>query len=567
MFTTHNTTQGDLKTLEEAYDAFLTRFPLCYGYWKKYVDGVTRLGGGRARAAAVYERSVVAAKACVPAWEQFCAWHLACTQEDLATVATTQEARTAVVAAQRARYERAVEAVGLDFGAGGLWGAFAAFEGGLGGAEEGVRRAVGVLLRACAVPLAAADALWTQLRGLVAQHALAAVLPAADAAAYAAARASCPLEEQFRLEDDTRRALLARAQATHDAATALAAARAPYERVVGHRAYFHVAPLEDVYLRAWRAYLALETRHGARPRIVALYERCLVACAYYPEFWVSYARFLEEGAGKDESGATATNAGESSESKSTATETATATATTAAEAVYHRAFEVLGHGAEHGAELPVAYAQFCEAHGRIDEARSVLVRAQEGCNGSACAELVVARAEFEVRQGCRGAAVAVPRAATDTVRDTPGRLCVWTRLCRLLASGDCGEDDELTHTTEAMLEALPKCAEAWACAVDAAVGATVWCAQPEARRRALALARGLLARMLGARAEAGALDAGAQAAWWRRWRALEARSGTAETLAGVAGDADAVARADAEHRALAQLLWVDSPAGRRALGV
>lgn len=517
---------------------------------------MARLGGGRARVAAVYERSVAAAAPCVQAWDSYLAWHLARTLEDLqplpapSTSSSSSPPREALLSAQRARYERAVGAVGLDYGAQGVWAAWAGFERGVAGS---VRGAVGVLLRACGVPLAGADALWAQLRALVAQHALPDVLPAAEAAAYAAARAAAPVEEQLRVEDDTRRALLARAQTAHAAAAALAAARAPYERVVGHRAYFHVAPVDDVYRRAWRAYLALETAHGARARVVALYERCLVACTYYPEFWVAYARYLEDSP-------TDTSSDTASEADDNAAEAE-------AEKVYRRALGVLGEGVAHGAEVVVAYAGFCEAHGRVDEARAVLVRAQqaEGQRGMACAAVAVARAELEARAGDDGAAAAVLRAATEAVRDTPARLCVWTRLCRLHAArGDVGA---LRAATDAMLAALPACADAWAAAVDAAEGAAVWGARAETRGAALGLARALLARMLGARAEAGPLGADARAAWWPRWRELEARAGCAETAAGVAGDADAVARADAEHRDLAQLLWVDSPAGRRALGI
>lgn len=37
-------TQGDIQHLRAAYDAFLARFPLCYGYWKKYAEAERRHG-------------------------------------------------------------------------------------------------------------------------------------------------------------------------------------------------------------------------------------------------------------------------------------------------------------------------------------------------------------------------------------------------------------------------------------------------------------------------------------------------------------------------------------------
>lgn len=36
--------QNELLAAREAYDAFLSRYPYCYGYWKKYADYEKRKG-------------------------------------------------------------------------------------------------------------------------------------------------------------------------------------------------------------------------------------------------------------------------------------------------------------------------------------------------------------------------------------------------------------------------------------------------------------------------------------------------------------------------------------------
>ena len=59
------------------------------------------------------------------------------------------------------------------------------------------------------------------------------------------------------------------------------------------RPYFHVVPLDKRQLRAWRDYLELEAADGDHHSLVQLYERCLIACAQYEEFWMQYARYLE----------------------------------------------------------------------------------------------------------------------------------------------------------------------------------------------------------------------------------------------------------------------------------
>lgn len=59
------------------------------------------------------------------------------------------------------------------------------------------------------------------------------------------------------------------------------------------RPYFHVRPLERAQLRNWREYLDFEVAAGSQERSIVLFERCLIACALYEEFWVKYTRYLE----------------------------------------------------------------------------------------------------------------------------------------------------------------------------------------------------------------------------------------------------------------------------------
>lgn len=36
--------QSDVEAAREAYDAFLSHYPYCYGYWRKYADYEKRKG-------------------------------------------------------------------------------------------------------------------------------------------------------------------------------------------------------------------------------------------------------------------------------------------------------------------------------------------------------------------------------------------------------------------------------------------------------------------------------------------------------------------------------------------
>lgn len=66
------------------------------------------------------------------------------------------------------------------------------------------------------------------------------------------------------------------------------------------RPYFHVTELDEGQLANWRKYLDFEEAEGAYARVQFLYERCLVTCAHYDEFWLRYARWMSAQEGKEE---------------------------------------------------------------------------------------------------------------------------------------------------------------------------------------------------------------------------------------------------------------------------
>lgn len=59
------------------------------------------------------------------------------------------------------------------------------------------------------------------------------------------------------------------------------------------RPYFHVKQLERIQLKNWKEYLDYEIDQGDKKRILVLFERCLIACALYEEFWMKLIRYLE----------------------------------------------------------------------------------------------------------------------------------------------------------------------------------------------------------------------------------------------------------------------------------
>jgi len=58
------------------------------------------------------------------------------------------------------------------------------------------------------------------------------------------------------------------------------------------RPYFHVKELERVQLKNWKNYLNVVIEKKDVLRTITLFERCLIACAFYEGFWIKYINFM-----------------------------------------------------------------------------------------------------------------------------------------------------------------------------------------------------------------------------------------------------------------------------------
>ncbi|KAK6932259.1 hypothetical protein RJ641_001883 [Dillenia turbinata] len=65
------------------------------------------------------------------------------------------------------------------------------------------------------------------------------------------------------------------------------------------RPYFHSKPLDVPQLENWHKYLDFVEMQGDFDWAVKLYERCLIPCANYLEFWMRYVEFTESKGGRE----------------------------------------------------------------------------------------------------------------------------------------------------------------------------------------------------------------------------------------------------------------------------
>src|SRR5690606_6735503 len=148
------------------------------------------------------------------------------------------------------------------------------------------------------------------------------------------------------------------------------------------RPYFHVNELDEPQLVNWRKYLDFEEVEGDFARTQFLYERCLVTCAFYDEFWFRYARWMSAQEGKTEE----------------------------VRNIYQRAsilFVPISRPA-----IRVQYAFFEESQGRLDIANSVMESILMTLPGNI--ETIIAWANMQRRHGGLDAAIAIYRAQIES---------------------------------------------------------------------------------------------------------------------------------------------------------
>jgi pre-mRNA-processing factor 39 len=148
------------------------------------------------------------------------------------------------------------------------------------------------------------------------------------------------------------------------------------------RPYFHVTELEHHQLINWRKYLDFEEAEGGYQRIVCLYERCLVTCSLYDEFWLRYARWMSAQDNKDEE----------------------------VRNIYLRAVTLFVPISRPGVRLQFAY--FEEMCGRVEIARdihaAILTQLPD------CVEAIISWANLQRRQSGLDAAIEVYKAQIDS---------------------------------------------------------------------------------------------------------------------------------------------------------
>jgi len=268
-------------------------------------------------------------------------------------------------------FERALETVATDYLAHQLWDKYIEFE----VSQEEFGLVAKLYKRVLAIPVRDLDRYWDGFNKLLAQRPIHELMTEAEIAAFEGAEES----------EEAKKAAVTKARQQQLALTKEEMEKRRQFETAIKRPYFHFKPLDERQLDNWREYLDFEEAESTTSAI-KLYERCLVACANYPEFWSRYANFVE------------TNVGAA-----------------AARAIYVRMTSVF---IKRRPEAFLAHALFEEGQGKAADARKIYQELiAPDAPGAGLVEAVVRFANFERRQNKLPAAIQIYKDAIAAAKD------------------------------------------------------------------------------------------------------------------------------------------------------
>eukprot|EP01125_Pyxidicula_operculata_P020564 TRINITY_DN7620_c0_g1_i3.p1 TRINITY_DN7620_c0_g1~~TRINITY_DN7620_c0_g1_i3.p1 ORF type:complete len:640 (-),score=131.51 TRINITY_DN7620_c0_g1_i3:226-2115(-) len=257
-----------IEVIRKAYDTFLTEFPLCYVYWKKYADHEMSKGSPH-RVFEIYERALThSIPHSVDLWTQYCS-HFAEKSDNLDAI--------------RSLFERAAKIVGNDFIAHPLWDRYIEFE----TSQEELKRVGQLYTRIMLIPLEQITTYWERYKKLIAS-----TKNIEDLVSDEELRKMTELDLQT--IEKQKSWLISEREKDYLKTTEEVNMRRIYERELLKVNYFHVRPLDESQLINWLNYLEFEEIQGNHERIVKLYERCIIPCCNYTKYWLKYIRYLEK---------------------------------------------------------------------------------------------------------------------------------------------------------------------------------------------------------------------------------------------------------------------------------
>jgi pre-mRNA-processing factor 39 len=279
------------------YQDFLQEFPQYYPVWRKLADCYT-LEDNSEMVICTFEEGLKFLPVSCELWLHYCSWKMTRSNPD----------------ETRALFDRAVLACGKVYTSNLLWDKLLDFE----KSQKSTERMEYLFSQLITFPTNKLYEYYTRFKNFI--------------------------DAQYKDQEEVKRRKKDEVVATYEKVVTENNKRKNFEQGI-KRSNFSTKALDSEQLENWRKYLDYEEKEKNEEKIEMLYERCVVPCCYYAEFWIRYARYIErkKGAG-------------------------------AARDLYERANKSF---LKWRPELVVAQGYFEEVHGDLDSARKLYRNAYE----------------------------------------------------------------------------------------------------------------------------------------------------------------------------------------------
>jgi len=289
--------ENNVENVREAYNKFLELYPYCYGYWRKFADFEKR-NDNKEECETVFQRGLSAIPLSVDLWIHYMTYLKTHHTDDMDLI--------------RSKFEKGLEMCGLEYRSDRLWDHYIKWE----IDQNKLSNAFNIYNRLLAaqtfgylqhfenfkefINKNSPDKILSVKEYLELRQKVAETLRFNGNDELLTDDSAPPGEEENTFLSDVsekelaliKEAIIESKCQIHKETCKEIAKRQTFEEGI-KRPYFHVKPLEKCQIENWKDYISFEKKIGDHQRIIVLYERCLIACALYEYFWLSYLDYLQ----------------------------------------------------------------------------------------------------------------------------------------------------------------------------------------------------------------------------------------------------------------------------------
>lgn len=289
--------ENNVENVREAYNKFLELYPYCYGYWRKFADFEKR-NNNKEECEMVFQRGLRAIPLSVDLWIHYMTYLKTHHTDDVDFI--------------RSKFEKGLEMCGLEYRSDRLWDHYIKWE----IDQDKLLNAFNIYNRLLTtqtfgylqhfenfkefVNKYAPDKILSAKEYLELRQKVAETLKLSGNDELLTDDSAPPGEEENTFLFDVsekelsliKEIIIESKYKIHKETSKEIAKRQAFEEGI-KRPYFHVKPLEKCQIENWKDYISFEKKIGDHQRIIVLYERCLIACALYEDFWLNYLDYLQ----------------------------------------------------------------------------------------------------------------------------------------------------------------------------------------------------------------------------------------------------------------------------------